>query len=561
MSRAVHPESTLGVRPSGAPRPTDHHDLHLLFECDRPLAGSSRHCLDDIDEVVLSRGAERSHRREVVAGVRRLTILVPDSQMASPHACLRRVDAGWAFDDSILAREITAPRGNPLADGSVLELGHTVFFFRARPVPVALLDGPADVIAPTSREAALTTLNHECEVSFGQAIEAAKGGVSILLTGEAGSGKDALARALHDEVGRAGKFVALDCAELGRGAGPRGANDDVLVVLAAHFKRASGGTLFLNEIEGLSSASQLALLSILRSSPRPCGAAVISSVRSNHDLRPEVPRIRADLVAQLAGFTMPIQPLRERREDIGMLLSQILGRLETLDSERLTMDRAMGQALLLHVWPYNIGELDTCVRTAAALSTDDSIRWSPATLPHLPHPAAPMLTVAPIETAAALVQENDVVPSTEPDEEFAQNVRRALKCNLTVAGLQKNDLLRSKMVLEATQGSSATTATVPALRELILTAIETMRNSSPRGEKQSRVLYLTFVKPTATQQEAADRLAMAFGTYRRYVTSAMVDLVSLLWFNELSARTRGDRSSKGVSEINIARQTSFVRMG
>ncbi|MDP9151203.1 MAG: hypothetical protein M3O36_14845, partial [Myxococcota bacterium] len=133
----------------------------------------------------------------------------------------------------------------------------------------------------------------------------------------------------------------------------------------------------------------------------------------------------------------------------------------------------------------------------------------------------------------------DTMP--EPDPEFAQNVRRALKCNLSVAGLQKNGLLRAHMVLEATDGSSTATVAVPALRRLFLEAIESMRGASPRGEKQSSVLHLTFIKPAATQQAAADQLAMAYGTYRRYVTSALAELTSILWFNESAARLRYER--------------------
>jgi hypothetical protein len=149
----------------------------------------------------------------------------------------------------------------------------------------------------------------------------------------------------------------------------------------------------------------------------------------------------------------------------------------------------------------------------------------------------------------------------EPDAEFVQSVRRALKCNLSVSGLQKNGLLRAHMVLEATKGSSAATVTVPALRDIFLSAIESLRNSSPRGDKQSRVLHLTFIKPTSTQQEAAERLAMAFGTYRRYVTSALAELTSILWFNESSARLRHERQLDAVSSDGTARERTLDRSG
>src|SRR5690242_21885852 len=117
MSRAVHLESTFGVRSQGPTRSLEHHDLHILFECDRPLAGSTRHCLDDIDEVLFTRGAERSFRREALGNVRRLTLTVPDGRVASPHARLRRVEAAWAFEDGISSGEAVAKGNPPLAAG------------------------------------------------------------------------------------------------------------------------------------------------------------------------------------------------------------------------------------------------------------------------------------------------------------------------------------------------------------------------------------------------------------------------------------------------------------
>jgi hypothetical protein len=205
----------------------------------------------------------------------------------------------------------------------------------------------------------------------------------------------------------------------------------------------------------------------------------------------------------------------------------------------------MGQALLLHDWPYNISELDSCLRSALAMSADGCMRWSSssALLYARPPSERPGETeeVTSMPRLKAATRDSSAAISPELDEEFVQNVRRALKCNLSVTGLQKNGLLRSHLVLEATKGSVTTTSTVPVLRDIVLSALESLRQSSPRGAKQSRVLELTFIHPTATQQEAAERLAMAFGTYRRYVTSALAELTSILWFRELSARQRRER--------------------
>jgi hypothetical protein len=560
MSRWVDDESTLEELLPESSRSFCHHDLHIVVECDRPLASSTRHCLDDLDQVVIVRGRERACERDVVGGEHTLTLAIPDSRMSSAHAKLRRTEGGFMLEDTgsrngsyLMGRRVDRAA---LIDGSIFELGHTRFLLRSHVLPKkGLVEGPPDLILPSFPQTALATVNHELEALYARLLVAARAHVPILIVGEAGSGKDTLALALHEEVGQQGEFVAIDCAQFGRSQRTGRTGDDLVGALAEAFDRASGGTLFLNEIEELSPVAQLALQPMLESRS-PSGIMLVSSLRARRDLRSDVPRIRPELLALLARFTLPLPPLRDRREDIGTLVSHILPRWGGVDVERITMDPSMAQALLLHDWPYNVGELDSCIRTAIALSTDACIQWSPATLVRKTPRAGPAvhkLEPAPNPQRPATASHTDVTPpSAEPDLDFVQNVRRALKCNLSVAGLQKNSLLHSHMVLRATQGSSAANAAIPALRDIVLSAIDAMRSSSPRGDKQSSVLLLTFIKPTSTQQEAADRLAMAFGTYRRYVTSALAELTSILWFNEMSARAVGDRHLPSPNVHNTA---------
>jgi energy-coupling factor transporter ATP-binding protein EcfA2 len=541
MLGRVPDDGTLEELPSEGQRASGHDDLHVVLECDRPLAGSTRHCITDLDEVVFRRGRERRFNRESEAGVRRLTLEVPDSHMSSRHATIRRLDGHWLLEDAesrngsyLLGRRIDRA---PLAESSIFQLGHTYFLFRSRELPKMLVEGLPDVVSASTPNPALQTLNHELNALLSQVVAAARAGVAVLLVGEAGSGKDTLARAIHTVAGSRGAFVAVPCVLLGRGTDDAGCAE-----LRAAFGRAAGGTLFLDEIEGLSPLAQMALLPLLKSPSRAAIAQVLSSTRSNEP-RPQVAHLSADLLAELASFSMPVPPLRDRLEDLGTLVSAILGRSRPrIDRGSMSMDAAMGRALLLHDWTYNVSELDSCLRSAAARSDDDHLCWSPPRL----------LAAARVATVRAAqadqfhpVRHPDGSggdPSTdtpaEPDAEFVQNVRHALKCHLSVAGLQKNGLLRSCMVLEATKGSLAAASTVPTLQKIVLSSLESLGASSPRGDKQRRVLRLTFIEPTATQQEAADRLAMSFGTYRRYVTSALSELVSILWFRELSARLR-----------------------
>ncbi|HEY3594035.1 MAG TPA: sigma 54-interacting transcriptional regulator, partial [Polyangiaceae bacterium] len=415
MSRVVDHESTLDARASNGAHSAEHHDLHMVFECDRPLSGSTRHCLDEVDEVLFAHDSERSFRRELVDGVRRLTIAVPDFRIGSVHGALKRFDRGWGLVHAASLRESAShSHPTPLLDGSTFELGRTFFLFRSFSWLTGSIEGPADATSSSFGETSLVSLSHEYDFLFARLLTASRAGQPILLIGEAGSGKDTLAQALHAESGRQGPFVAVNCAELGR-ADTSPAGEGPLAHLALQFKRAAGGTLYLNEIEGLNPIAQLALLPILRSGAQPCGATIISSVRSNHDLRPEVPRIRADLLAQLAGFTMPVRPLRERREDLGALLSSILAKVGGTESSRIAVDPSMGRSLLHHVWPYNLSELESCVRTSVALSENHAIRWSPATLfhastPSVTFPAARSHATPPPSAPEPILQQPSLVP-------------------------------------------------------------------------------------------------------------------------------------------------------
>jgi pSer/pThr/pTyr-binding forkhead associated (FHA) protein len=550
MSGGWHDESTLEDLPRQDGSASDHDDLHVVFECDRPGAGSTRHCLDDVDQVVFRRAKERRSRREAEAGIRRLAVEVPDSRMSSVHATMRRTAGRWLLEDAdsrngsyLEGRRIKRAQ---LTDGAVFQFGHTYLLLRSRNLPEGPGEGPRDA-SSTVDGSPLATLDHRHGALFARMLEASRGRVPVLLIGEAGSGKDSVAREIHAVAARRGAFVVVPCALVGRHEA--GGGGDVAAQLTEAFALAVGGTLYFDEIEALSAEAQVALLPLLRSRKKTRVAGVLSSLRSG-ETSLAVPRIAADLFAELAGFTVPLPPLRERREDLGALLATILARAARGRGAAPTIDPSMGQALLQHDWPYNLSELESCVRSAISLSGAGPLRWSPPAL-HYGH-GRPLGARESTTPAAASPDPSASIPS-EPDVEFAQALRRALRCNLSVSGLQRNELLTSQMVFEATQGSVAATSTVPALRDIVLWSLDSLGSSSPRGRKQAQVVRLTFIEPAATQQEAADRLAMAFGTYRRYVTSALAELTSILWFRELSARRRRERSEAGsLSEAALA---------
>jgi DNA-binding NtrC family response regulator len=372
-------------RRSIVPAPIVAPQLFLALECEDPLAGAARHSLLNIDEVALGRG-ERGSKRTLEGGVRRLSIRLPDRRMSAQHARLRRTDQGWTFEDlcstngSRVNGEVAT--GCVLADRDLFELGHSFFWFRGHlPLPISM---PGDL---TERElaelpAAFATLIPELAASFETLGRVAKSTVPIMLLGETGSGKELLARTIHERSGRRGEFVAINCGALpetlleaqlfghARGAFSGATRDEIGYVRAA-----DGGTLFLDEIGDLPQSSQAALLRVLQENevvpigttrPVAVDLRVVAATHAPIQQLVERGAFRNDLYARLAGFTFVAPPLRERMEDLGMLLARLLPKPASPAPTTLSPDAA--RALLRHHWPRNVRELRQCLVSATVMA-------------------------------------------------------------------------------------------------------------------------------------------------------------------------------------------------
>jgi transcriptional regulator with PAS, ATPase and Fis domain len=215
---------------------------------------------------------------------------------------------------------------------------------------------------------------------------ARRSGATVLLTGETGTGKEVLARAIHAGSARGtGPFVALNCAAFpdtlleselfghakGAFTGADRAKDGLMAL-------ADGGTLFLDEVGETSTALQAKLLRALQEREvRPVGGTRARRVdvrviaATNRDLSGEIAhgRFRADLFWRLAVFPIRVPPLRERREDVLALARHFLalhGAREGRPGCRLT--REAEELLLAHTWPGNVRELENEILRALALS-------------------------------------------------------------------------------------------------------------------------------------------------------------------------------------------------
>jgi two-component system nitrogen regulation response regulator GlnG len=216
----------------------------------------------------------------------------------------------------------------------------------------------------------------------------AESNFTVLVQGETGTGKELVARAIHQQSPRRqASFVAVDC-----GAIPetlveselfgheRGAFTGAQARREGHFQLAKGGTLFLDEIGNVPLATQAKLLRALEQREvNPLGAAravavdarIIAATNSELEESVKAGRFRADLYYRLSEFAIALPPLRSRREDIMHLSQRFLDEvsMELRRPVRRISDEAM-QVLLHHDWPGNVRELRNVVRKAALLATD-----------------------------------------------------------------------------------------------------------------------------------------------------------------------------------------------
>ena len=214
---------------------------------------------------------------------------------------------------------------------------------------------------------------------------------NVLLTGESGTGKDLIARALHFQSRRGtAPFIPLNCAALPDNlleselfGHVRGAFTDARQSKTGLFQAADGGTLFLDEIGEMPAALQAKLLTAIESKRvRPLGATTETAVdvrvvaATNADLQKEIDagRFRRDLYYRLSAIVLHLPPLRERREDIPLLIKHFLARAAAEAGRSIPEIEADAMDCLLHYqWLGNIRELQNAVQHAVILCRDDSI--------------------------------------------------------------------------------------------------------------------------------------------------------------------------------------------
>lgn len=226
---------------------------------------------------------------------------------------------------------------------------------------------------------------------FAEVHQAAPGRSTVLLRGESGTGKEVVARAIHYLSPRKdGPFIKVNCAALsetlleselfGHEKGSfTGATQD----RKGRFELASGGTLFLDELGDTSPAFQTKLLRVLqeREFERVGGSRTIKAdvrliTATNRDLEKAVAKgdFRADLYYRINVVSIFLPPLRERREDIPLLVEYFLAKFNRENSRDLTVSPEALRVLVSCHWPGNVRELENCVERTATMTRGNVIR-------------------------------------------------------------------------------------------------------------------------------------------------------------------------------------------
>jgi DNA-binding NtrC family response regulator len=208
--------------------------------------------------------------------------------------------------------------------------------------------------------------------------DVAKSEASVLITGETGTGKELVARAVHYLSARAAfPFVAVHCGSLPDTlleselfGHERGAFTDAHAQRRGLIAEAEKGTLFLDEVETMTLKAQVALLRLLQDKRfRALGSSreqqsdirVVGATNAPLDRLVQAGRFRADLYYRLCVFSVHLPPLRERKGDIMTLSSHFLKKHLPADRPELQLSPAACEALLAYDWPGNVRELESAI--------------------------------------------------------------------------------------------------------------------------------------------------------------------------------------------------------
>jgi transcriptional regulator with PAS, ATPase and Fis domain len=372
-------QAPAAVRSRAAPRDA----LFVVLQCRRPAAAPACIKIDQGATIELGRGTVFA----VVARSDGVRVEIPDPVMSSLHARIQPLVGGVVIEDAGSKNgtriDGVPQKSAPLRDGTWIETGDTLLRYRQ-----GVLAG-SDPLVQYAAGDDLATVVPELAARFAELATIAIAQLPILVLGETGTGKEIVARAVHRLAHRTGAFVAVNCGAIPatlveselfghKRGGFSGAHDD----RAGLVRSADRGTLFLDEIGELPAPAQAALLRVLQEHevvpvggdrPIPVDLRVVAATHRDLEAAVATGGFREDLYGRLAGQIVRLPPLRERLEDLGLLLARLLARHATSD---VTIELDTARALVRHRWPRNVRELEMTL--LAMLAADPRCLRAPA---------------------------------------------------------------------------------------------------------------------------------------------------------------------------------------
>jgi DNA-binding NtrC family response regulator len=291
---------------------------------------------------------------------------------------------------------------------------------------------------------------------------------TVLVTGESGSGKELVARALHQLSPRRDQpFVAINCAAMPISlmeselfGHVRGAFTDASSTRTGLLMQAGRGTIFLDELGEMPLEMQVKLLRVLQErtlravgsdTEVPFAARVIAS--TNRDLEAEVKlrRFREDLFYRINVVAIPVPPLRDRGRDVLLIAQYFLRKIAARVHKPMQgITPAAAKLLMQYDWPGNVRELENCLEHAVALCRLDHITTDdlPSKLHH--HPAGSMVPISPPD---------ELITLAEMERRYVRHVVKLLGGNKTQAartlGIDRRSVYRRLNMREPDAGASS----------------------------------------------------------------------------------------------------------
>lgn len=323
-------------------------------------------------------------------------ITLRDRAVSVAHFELRRATAGF------ILRDLGSTNGTWVGQARLLPSSEGVLVFpRTEEKPGSTFRCGCTVLelgAQTSRRLAISTRDHLghlhgsslCMRELYAVIErVAPRSVHVLIGGETGTGKGAVARTIHELSGRTGKFVTLDATQLN----PQLAESMILGHCKGAFtgatgdrvgfaEEADGGTLFIDEIGELPLDLQAKLLRVIdekevtrvgETTPRKVDIRIVCATHRTLHKEVAESRFRSDLFHRIAALTIELRPLRQRSEDIVRLAQHFLEQETSLVGGALRFTPEALAALERHAWPGNLRQLRNVVSLAAVMSDGEEI--------------------------------------------------------------------------------------------------------------------------------------------------------------------------------------------